>query len=113
MWRGMEAASCCDVRTQRRQLLRGDCFHAGADLQFERRGNDARAEQQPGPVHFLEGFEVEQVDARARLEQFELVGQALRRRRGAQLLPESTRPAAPDAIVRHGEIAQGVGVFAP
>jgi hypothetical protein len=92
----MEAASSVDVRAQRRNCCAVTFSTRVRICRLERGRDHARAEQQPGPVDFLEGLEVEQVDAPARLEQVEPLGQPLRRAarraRPSQKSPVRPRP---------------------
>src|SRR5262245_2064123 len=77
-----------DVHAQRRDLRRGYAPQARLDLQLERIGNRAAAEQHPGPVGFLERLVVVEVDAAVRAEQVELVRERVGRRRGPRRAPE-------------------------
>jgi len=77
-----------------RQLFRRDRFQLRTNLQLDGVRQDFRAQQQPGPVDFLERLEVKKADARIRAIEFEFFRQALRERRRIRLPGRSRRDSA-------------------
>src|ERR1700741_1768904 len=79
-----------DVRLERGNFLRGHVREAQVDRELERIRLAAGAQQQPRPVHLLEGFVIEQLDAPIGAEQVELAHEPRGGSRGARGLPERT-----------------------